>query len=192
MNRFIVLAVLAASVAASGCAKFTPEPSLRRQIKVGIDAGLSRVALGPEKDAKVKLLWSAGDEIAVVDGTAKSVYRLTAGAGTALGTFEYVSGDANPKIITDVVFPASASGIVPASQTYTSGSFDPAALTLTYHNPSATANTPIVLGTGASVLCFRLCGSDKMTSIHVAVKDASTYPRSVPSVQGSQTTPSNF
>ena len=191
MNRFIVVAVLAASVAASGCAKFTPEPSLRKQIKVGIDAGLSRVALGPVKDAHVKLLWSAGDEIAVVDGTAKSVYRLTAGAGTASGTFEYVSGDANPEIITDVVFPASASETVPANQTYTSGSFDPAALTLTYHNPSATADSPIVLGTGSSVLCFSLCGSDKLTSVKVAVKDASTYTLSVPSVQLSQT-PSYF
>ena len=191
MKRFFIVVALAAILAAGGCTKNFPDKTLRTQIQVGIDAGLSKISLGEEKDAVIKLLWSEGDEIAVVDGMSKSVYRLSGGAGTALGTFEYVSGDANPEVITDVVFPASAEGAVPLAQTYCSGSFDPAALTLSYHNPSATKDSPIVLSTSSSVLCFSLCGSDRLTSIKVAVKDGSTYSLSVPSVQLSQT-PSYF
>ena len=191
MNK-LISSIAVAGILASGCTKsIVSEDALDKVhnplIEVGIPQAMTKVALGGENNGNMDLVWSAGDQIAVVDGTSKSVYRLTNGAGTKNGVFEYVSGNANPQIIKKVVYPSSALETVPTAQTYKAGTFDPSAAILSYDNPSATASSSIELQATNSFVCFQMKGTDKLTSIRLAVDGGSTYTLSIPSVQLSST-----
>lgn len=187
MNK-LISSIAVTGILVTGCIKyFDPEDVSNKVhnplIEVGIPQAMTKVALGGENNGNMDLVWSAGDEIAVVDGTIKSIYRLTDGAGTKNGVFKYVSGDANPQIIKKVVYPSSALETVPTAQTYKAGTFDPSAAILSYDNPSATASSRIELKATNSFVCFQMKGTDKLTSIKLAIDGGSTYTLSIPSVQ---------
>lgn len=137
---------------------------------------LTRTAIGDETQTGVSLVWSKGDEIAVIEGkgteTQKhSVYRLVGEGGTASGTFEYVSGDASAEVITDVVFPASAvenNYAVPTAQTYVEGSFDADAMVMSWTR--ASENEEITLKHEAAVLMFTVTGTTEQNISSVEVE----------------------
>lgn len=178
--------LLAAIFLAAGCSKEI-DSIAGDDLVIGISAEDSKVSLGIENAGKANLLWSAGDEVSVKGDAGTSVFRLKSGAGSTSGVFEYKSGDRGHKVITDVVYPASKSGSTPTAQTYKAGTFDASALTLAYHNPSATADSKITLKSESSVLCFQLKGTEPLTSIKVAIKGGKTYTLSVPDVALSST-----
>ena len=123
---------------------------------------------GPIEELVIGILWSEGDEVAVTGDAGQSVFRLKSGAGSTRGTFEYKSGARGHNVIKDVIFPATNAGNVPATQNYTAGTFDPSAMTLTYHNPSGTREHSVMLECESSVLCFQMKGIDKLSSIAVS------------------------
>lgn len=200
MRKYLLY--LGASLMLFSCTKpelESNEPSGTKQrevIEVSFDRSLTKTALGTELDGKFPVVWSEGDEIAVLDGmgTEKqkySVYRLKSGAGTDSGIFEYVTGDAWPTVIKDVIYPASAvrpsgveldkvaitdvSQLIPSSQTYVKGSFDPDAAVMHYHNASNTESA-IVLRPAAGVVCLQLKGKpeDVVTSVRLQYFDGKT------------------
>ena len=185
MKKYSYL-LLAAAFLAAGCSKEINSIA-GDDLVIGISAEDSKVSLGIENAGKANLLWSAGDEVSVKGDAGTSVFRLISGAGSTSGVFEYKSGDRGHKVITDVVYPASKSGSTPTAQTYKAGTFDASALTLAYHNPSATADSKIILKSESSVLCFQLKGTEPLTSIKVAIKGGKTYTLSVPDVALSST-----
>ena len=185
MKKYSYL-LLAAAFLAAGCSKEI-DSIAGDDLVIGISAEDSKVSLGIENAGKANLLWSAGDEVSVKGDAGTSVFRLKSGAGSTSGVFEYKSGDRGHKVITDVVYPASKSGSTPTAQTYKAGTFDASAMTLAYHNPSATADSKITLKSESSVLCFPLKGTEPLTSIKVAIKGGKTYTLSVPSIQLSST-----
>ncbi len=185
MKKYSYL-LLAAIFLAAGCSKEINSIA-SDDLVIGISAEDSKVSLGIENAGKANLLWSAGDEVSVKGDAGTSVFRLKSGAGSTSGVFEYKSGDRGHKVITDVVYPASKSGSTPTAQTYKAGTFDASALTLAYHNPSATADSKIILKSESSVLCFQLKGTEPLTSIKVAIKGGKTYTLSVPDVALSST-----
>ncbi len=192
MRKFCLL--IAAIMLLAGCSKEMQPESIdeaqqviRTTLEVGLDNAATRTALGTELSGKFPVVWTDGDEIAVVEnmGTAAqhyTTYRLKSGAGTAQGLFEYVSGDAYPAVITDVVYPASAMkpasvdlnkvpvtdpvSLVPLEQHYTAGSFDPAAAVMHYHNATG-KEEPILLKPIVSIVCIPLKGKagDIVTSV---------------------------
>ena len=170
--------LLAAMFLAAGCTKEI-DSIADDDLVIGISSEDSKVSLGVESTGKANLLWSTGDEVSVKGDAGTSVFRLKSGAGSTSGVFEYKSGDRGHKVITDVVYPASQGGNVPTAQTYKAGTFDASALTLAYHNPSATADSKIILESESSVLCFQMKGTDKLNSIKVAIKGGKTYTLSV-------------
>lgn len=151
--------------------------------KVLLEIGLAstKTQLG-EEDKVNKLfpiVWSDGDEIAVIENMGVegkqnvSVYSLREGAGTANGVFEHISGDAFPKVITDVVYPASAvvtnsngtlikdiSALVPKKQTqkYNTENFDPNAAVMYFHRNNEADK--IVLEPLSSIVCIPIKGFD--------------------------------
>ena len=184
--RKSILLIASVVLVLAGCAKenisdesFSDSQQVHRPvIEVGIAKPLSKVTLGQEMDGKFPLIWNEGDEIAVVENMGKqgqnySIYRLKSGAGTSNGKFEYVSGTAYPKVITDVVYPASAmkpsnvemdknlvgdlNSIIPVNQNYTEGSFDPRAAIMSYHNESGMSG-PIILSPASCIVCIPLKG----------------------------------
>ena len=185
MKKYSYL-LLAAIFLAAGCSKEINSIA-SDDLVIGISAEDSKVSLGIENAGKANLLWSAGDEVSVKGDAGTSVFRLKSGAGSTSGVFEYKSGVRGHKVITDVVYPASKSGSTPTAQTYKAGTFDASALTLAYHNPSATADSKIILKSESSVLCFQLKGTEPLTSIKVAIKGGKTYTLSVPDVALSST-----
>ena len=166
--------LLAAAFLAAGCTKDNCNGPIE-ELEIGIDNALTKVALGTESNGKFDLLWSDGDEVAVTGDAGSSIFRLKSGAGTTNGIFEYKSGATGQTRITDVVYPASNAGNVPTTQTYQSGTFDPSALTLAYHNPASTNGAKIQLSSKSSILCFQMKGNDKLSSISVAFKNGKTY-----------------
>ena len=178
--------LLAAMFLAAGCSKEI-DSIAGDDLVIGISAEDSKVSLESEYTGKANLLWSTGDEVSVKGDAGTSVFRLKSGAGSTLGVFEHKSGARGHKVITDVVYPASKSGSTPTAQNYKAGTFDASALTLAYHNPSATADSKITLKSESSVLCFQLKGTDKLSSIKVAIKGGKSYALSVPNVQLSST-----
>ena len=178
--------LLAAMFLAAGCSKEI-DSIAGDDLVIGISAEDSKVSLGIENAGKANLLWSTGDEVSVTGDAGTSVFRLKSGAGSTSGVFEHKDGARGHKVITDVVYPASKSESTPTAQTYKAGTFDASALTLAYHNPSATADSKIILESESSVLCFQLKGTDKLSSIKVAIKGGKTYTLSVPSIQLSST-----
>lgn len=191
----IALFAASAMVVLASCAKEELSSSstdsqqiVRKTLEVGLDNSLTKTALGTENAGKFPVVWTEGDEIAVVENLGSEVegqqhystYRLKSGAGTAQGVFEYVSGDAYPKIIKDVVYPASAmrpadtfisnvpgkyvGGMIPHKQNYVRDDFDPKAVVMHFHSE---VEAPIVLKPAASIVCIPLKGKpgDIVTSI---------------------------
>ena len=185
MKKYSYL-LLATMFLAAGCSKENTIVA-GDDLVIGISAEDSKVSLGSENAGKANLLWSTGDEVSVKGDAGTSVFRLKSGAGSTSGVFEYKSGERGHRVITDVVYPASKSGSTPTAQTYKAGTFDASALTLAYHNPSATAESKIILKNESSVLCFQLKGTDRLNSIKVAIKGGKTYTLSVTNVQLSST-----
>lgn len=166
--------LLAAAFLAAGCTKDNCNGPIE-ELKIGIADTDTKVSLGTEYDKQINLLWSAGDKVYVKGDAGESVFRLKSGEGSTKGIFEYESGATGQTRITDVVYPASNAGNTPASQTYQEGTFDPAAITLAYHNQASTSATKILLGSESSVLCFQMKGNDKLSNIAVTFKNGKTY-----------------
>lgn len=177
-----------ALLAMAGCAKENIAQEENNQIngnhpllEIGLES--TKVALGAEENGKFPVVWSDGDEIAVIDNMGiegkqnVSIYRLKSGAGSSNGTFEHVSGDAFPTVIKDVVFPASV--VLPQStlisdiplidptklvkkeqtQGYAKDNFDPSSPVLYFHNNSD-KKAPIVLSPITCVVCIPIKGYD--------------------------------
>ena len=158
---------------------------MREYIEVSAPQVDTKAVLGKEEAGKVGVIWSEGDEIAVVDGVQRSVYRLCEGAGQASAKFKYVEGVANPDILCDVIYPASASldFTVPEVQAYIAGSFDPAAVLFKYHNETGAGDDAIVLRAQTSFLQFQLTGKGKLDGIEVSIAGAKSYTLALPSIQ---------
>ena len=183
MKRLSVLAM--AMIVMASCAKENVqpnnEPSGEKQL-LEIGLASTKTQLGKEDNGFFPIVWSEGDEIAVIENMGVegkqnvSVYRLKDGAGTANGVFEHISGDAFPKVITDVVYPASAvvpnstliseipivnvSSLVPKDQTqsYEAGNFDKNAAVMYFHRNNA--EDKIVLEPLSSIICIPIKGFD--------------------------------
>lgn len=185
MKRLSVLAM--AMIVMASCAKenIQPnnEPSGEKQLlEIGLASTKTQLGTEDKVNNLFPIVWSNGDEIAVIENMGVkgkqnvSVYRLKEGAGTANGVFEHVSGDAFPKVINDVVYPASAvvpnstlisdipivdvSSLVPKDQTqsYEEGNFDKNAAVMYFHrnNPA----DKIVLEPLSSIICIPIKGFD--------------------------------
>lgn len=183
--------LLAAALLAAGCTKDNGNGPIE-ELEIGIADTDTKVSLGTEYDKQINLLWSAGDKVYVKGDAGESVFRLKSGEGSTNGIFEYESGATGQTRITDVVYPASNAGNTPTSQTYQEGTFDPAAITLAYHNQASTSATKILLGSESSVLCFQMKGNDKLSNIAVTFKNGKTYTLktlNAPMLNGSKSTP---
>lgn len=165
----------------ASCAKENVQPNEnndqsndRRILEIGLAS--TKTQLGKEDNGFFPIVWSEGDEIAVIENMGVegkqnvSVYSLREGAGTANGVFELVDG--SPKVTNnvDVVYPASAvkgkglikdiSSLVPKDQTqsYEDGNFDKNAAVMYFHrnNPA----DKIVLEPLSSIICIPIKGFD--------------------------------
>lgn len=193
MKKLFVLA--ASALLLSACAKenIKPnEPTDQNEERPLLEIGLNttKTALGTEAAGKFPIVWSEGDEIAVIDNMGVegkqniSVYRIKEGIGTDKGLFEHVSGDAFPNVINDVVYPASAvdpkstflsetlitdvTKLVPKvqNQAYTKDSFDPKYAVMYFHRNSA--SEPIKLSPLSAIVCIPIKGfgdNDIVTSV---------------------------
>ena len=177
-TRHLTLALMA--LLAAGCAKELPNgndtlPTGNNTIVVNMPE-MTKTALGEATQTGVAVVWSTGDEIAVIEGKGTeaqkvSTYRLVGNGGTAAGTFEYVSGDASAEVITDIVFPATAvenGYAVPTSQTYVEGSFDTDAMVMSWTRSEEEEN--ITLAHEASALMFTVTGTAEQKISSVAVE----------------------
>ena len=175
----ITLALL--TLIAVGCAKEQPAGDNQNTTAAGKTIvvnmpEITKTALGEASETGVAVVWSAGDEIAVIEGKGTeaqkvSTYRLVGEGGTAAGTFEYVSGEASAEVITDIVFPASAvenGYAVPTSQTYVEGSFDTDAMVMSWTRSAEDEN--ITLAHEASALMFTVTGTAEQKISSVAVE----------------------
>lgn len=185
MKKLFVLA--ASALLLSACAKenIKPnEPTDQNEERPLLEIGLNttKTALGTEAAGKFPIVWSEGDEIAVIDNMGVegkqniSVYRIKEGIGTTQGLFEHVSGDAFPKVINDVVYPASVvdpkstflsetlitdvTKLVPKvqNQAYTKDSFDPEYAVMYFHRN--TSSEPIKLSPLSTIVCIPIKGFD--------------------------------
>lgn len=186
MKRLSVLAM--AMIVMASCAKENVQPNNEPTgEKALLEIGLAstKTQLGKEDNGFFPIVWSEGDEIAVIENMGVegkqnvSVYRLKEGAGTANGVFELVDG--SPKVTNnvDVVYPASAvkgkglikdiSSLVPKVQTqsYTAGNFDPNAAVMHFQG-DITADK-ILLQPLSSIVCIPIKGFDN-EDIVTAVK----------------------
>lgn len=170
-----------AMIVMASCAKENVQPNEnndqsndRRILEIGLAS--TKTQLGKEDNGFFPIVWSEGDEIAVIENMGVegkqnvSVYSLREGAGTANGVFELVDG--SPKVTNnvDVVYPASAvkgkglikdiSSLVPKDQTqsYEDGNFDKNAAVMYFHrnNPA----DKIVLEPLSSIICIPIKGFD--------------------------------
>ena len=177
MRKF---AYILLSLAAVACSQKEPVDTIKpsaqgRTIEVSMQE-ITKTTIGETSQNGVSLVWSTGDEIAVIEGKGTagqkhSVYRLIGEGGSPSGTFEYISGDALGEVITDVVFPASAVNdnfAVPTSQTYTEGSFDPKAMVMTWTRTKE--DEDIVLNHHAAAFLVSLTGEagQKVSSVNVS------------------------
>ena len=180
MKRICYL-LLAAAFLAAGCTKDNCNGPIE-ELEIGLASTKTQLGTEDKVNKLFPIVWSDGDEIAVIENMGVkgkqniSVYRLKEGAGTANGVFEHISGDAFPKVITDVVYPASAvmpkgtliseipivdvSSLVPKDQTqsYEEGNFDKNAAVMYFHrnNPA----DKIVLEPLSSIICIPIKGFD--------------------------------
>lgn len=168
-----------AMIVMASCAKENVQPNNEPTgEKALLEIGLAstKTQLGKEDNGFFPIVWSEGDEIAVIENMGVegkqnvSVYSLREGAGTANGVFEHVEG--SPKVTNnvDVVYPASAvkgkglikdiSLLVPKDQTqsYEDGNFDKNAAVMYFHrnNPA----DKIVLEPLSSIICIPIKGFD--------------------------------
>lgn len=195
MKKLSIL--MMAMLAMASCAKENTQTNEQfgeehQLLEIGLAS--TKTALGTE-DVVNKLfpiVWSEGDEIAVVENMGNvggvqnvSVYRLKEGVGTSNGIFEHVSGDAFPKVINDVIYPASAvdpknanisetpitdiSALVPKKQIqkYHAENFDPDAAVMHFHRNNA--DEEIVLSPLSSIVCIPIKGFDN-NDVVTAVK----------------------
>lgn len=188
MKRLSVLAM--AMIVMASCAKENVQPNNeptgeKALLEIGLASTKTQLGTEYEENGKkfFPIVWSEGDEIAVIENMGVkgkqnvSVYRLKEGAGTANGVFEHVSGDAFPKVITDVVYPASAvvpnstlisnipikdaASLIPAkdaTQEYAENSFDPKSPIMYFHRE--TTSEQIVLKPASSIVCIPVIGVD--------------------------------
>lgn len=178
-----------AMIVMASCAKENVQPNEnndqsndRQILEIGLASTKTQLGTEDKVNKLFPIVWSEGDEIAVIENMGVegqqnvSVYRLKEGAGTANGVFEHISGDAFPKVITDVVYPASAvvhnstlkseipivnvSSLVPKDQTqsYEEGNFDKNAVVMYFHRNKATDK--IVLEPLSSIICIPIKGFD--------------------------------
>lgn len=168
-----------AMIVMASCAKENVQPNNEPTgEKALLEIGLAstKTQLGKEDNGFFPIVWSEGDEIAVIENMGVegkqnvSVYRLREGAGTANGVFEIVDGSPKATNNVDVVYPASAvkgkglikdiSLLVPKDQTqsYEDGNFDPDAAVMYFHrnNPA----DKIVLEPLSSIICIPIKGFD--------------------------------
>lgn len=125
----------------------------------------TRASFGDEAGGKLPVFWDAEDRIVayetVGEHAAGHAYKLVGPGGSCSGTFAYDGGQTPPSAIAEIYYPAELAGTnfaVPAVQTYTPGSFDPAAHVMRAEvgNPGE----PIVFGSLVSVACLRLPSAD--------------------------------
>lgn len=177
-----------AMIVMASCAKENVQPNNEPTgEKALLEIGLAstKTQLGKEDNGFFPIVWSEGDEIAVIENMGVegkqnvSVYSLREGAGTANGVFELVDG--SPKVTNnvDVVYPASAvkdkgligdiSSLVPKDQTqsYEEGNFDKNAAVMYFHRNNAADK--IVLEPLSSIICIPIKGFDD-NDIVTAVK----------------------
>lgn len=178
-----------AMIVMASCAKENVQPNEnndqsndRQILEIGLASTKTQLGTEDKVNKLFPIVWSEGDEIAVIENMGVegqqnvSVYRLKEGAGTANGVFEHISGDAFPKVITDVVYPASAvvqnstlkseipivnvSSLVPKDQTqsYEEGNFDKNAVVMYFHRNNAADK--IVLEPLSSIICIPIKGFD--------------------------------
>lgn len=178
-----------AMIVIASCAKENVQPNEnndqsndRQILEIGLASTKTQLGTEDKVNKLFPIVWSEGDEIAVIENMGVegqqnvSVYRLKEGAGTANGVFEHISGDAFPKVITDVVYPASAvvqnstlkseipivnvSSLVPKDQTqnYEEGNFDKNAAVMYFHRNNAADK--IVLEPLSSIICIPIKGFD--------------------------------
>lgn len=168
-----------AMIVMASCAKENVKPNNEPTgEKALLEIGLAstKTQLGKEDNGFFPIVWSEGDEIAVIENMGVegkqnvSVYSLREGAGTANGVFELVDG--SPKVTNnvDVVYPASAvkdkgligdiSSLVPKDQTqsYEEGNFDKNAAVMYFHRNNAADK--IVLEPLSSIICIPIKGFD--------------------------------
>lgn len=186
MKRLSVLAM--AMIVMASCAKENVQPNNeptgeKALLEIGLASTKTQLGTEDKVNKLFPIVWSDGDEIAVIENMGVkgkqnvSVYRLKEGAGTANGVFEHVSGDAFPKVINDVVYPASAvvpnstlisdipikdaASLIPAkdaTQEYTENSFDPKSPIMYFHRE--TTSEQIVLKPASSIVCIPVIGID--------------------------------
>lgn len=177
MKKLSVLAM--AMIVMASCAKENVQPNnepIGEKALLEIGLASTKTQLGKEDNGFFPIVWSEGDEIAVIENMGVegkqnvSVYSLREGTGTANGVFELVEG--SPKVTNnvDVVYPASAvkgkglikdiSLLVPKDQTqsYEDGNFDKNAAVMYFHrnNPA----DKIVLEPLSSIICIPIKGFD--------------------------------
>lgn len=170
-----------AMIVMASCAKENVQPNEnndqsndRRILEIGLAS--TKTQLGKDDNGFFPIVWSEGDEIAVIENMGVegkqnvSVYSLREGAGTANGVFELVDGSPKATNNVDVVYPASAvkgkglikdiSLLVPKDQTqsYEDGNFDKNAAVMYFHrnNPA----DKIVLEPLSSIICIPIKGFD--------------------------------
>ena len=177
MKKLSVLAM--AMIVMASCAKENVQPNNEPTgEKALLEIGLAstKTQLGKEDNGFFPIVWSEGDEIAVIENMGVegkqnvSVYSLREGAGTANGVFELVDGSPKATNNVDVVYPASAvngkglikdiSLLVPKVQTqsYTAGNFDPNAAVM--HFQGDITDDKILLQPLSSIVCIPIKGSD--------------------------------
>lgn len=186
MKRLSVLAM--AMIVMASCAKENVQPNNeptgeKALLEIGLASTKTQLGTEDKVNNLFPIVWSDGDEIAVIENMGVkgkqnvSVYRLKEGAGTANGVFEHVSGDAFPKVINDVVYPASAvvpnstlisnipikdaASLIPekdATQEYAENSFDPKSPIMYFHRE--TTSEQIVLKPASSIVCIPVIGVD--------------------------------
>lgn len=186
MKRLSVLAM--AMIVMASCAKENVQPNNeptgeKALLEIGLASTKTQLGEEDKVNKLFPIVWSDGDEIAVIENMGVegkqnvSVYLLKEGAGTANGVFEHVSGDAFPKVITDVVYPASAvmpnstlisnipikdaASLIPAkdaTQEYAENSFDPKSPIMYFHREKD--SDPIVLKPASSIVCIPVIGFD--------------------------------
>ena len=176
-----------AMIVMASCAKENVQPNNeptgeKALLEIGLASTKTQLGTEDKVNKLFPIVWSEGDEIAVIENMGVegkqnvSVYSLREGAGTANGVFEHISGDAFPKVITDVVYPASAvvqnstlkseipivnvSSLVPKDQTqnYEEGNFDKNAAVMYFHRNNAADK--IVLEPLSSIICIPIKGFD--------------------------------
>lgn len=182
MKKLSVLAMT--MIVMASCAKENVQPNNeptgeKALLEIGLASTKTQLGEEDKVNKLFPIVWSDGDEIAVIENMGVegkqnvSVYSLREGAGTANGVFEHISGDAFPKVITDVVYPASAvvtnsngtlikdiSALVPKKQTqkYNTENFDPNAAVMYFHRNNEADK--IVLEPLSSIVCIPIKGFD--------------------------------